>query len=732
LTQRKSPAPSPRTRRWEHLPDAFGKVEDISDALIVREGHNFLLTDGTGNVPADNGRGLGLYGHDTRYLSVYDLKLQGEAPVYLLSTADSGFGEQQVMGNHRFLQDGRVVGRCTIEVMRERLLERSLHETLTITNHNRFPVQLDLNYAFDADFASIFEVRGHAREQKGHLSPAEVEESAICYRYLGADSEWRSTTISFESTPNEIDEHSATFVLDLDARSQTTLELRVLIHQEDAEPAALVRRRLSQSYSEWHESFASLHTDNESFEVVLQRSLSDLRMLWTKGPHEPGYPAAGTPWFATLFGRDSIIASLQTLPFQPSIARECLALLARYQGQVIDAFHCEEPGKILHEARDDELTRINELPYRRYYGSVDSTPLFLLLAAEYFHWTNDHELLQSLRPAIEAGLRWLRDYGDMKGDGFIRHRSDSLDGLRNQGWKDSIDGIVHADGSLLDGPIALAEVQGYAYAAFVRLAATFATLGEPKFAESLRERAEALKRRFNQAFWLPDKARVAMALDGGDRPSEVMSSNAGQVLWSGILERRRAEHVRNALFRNDMFTGWGLRTLSTDAASYYPLGYHVGSVWPHDNGIIANGLKRYGFRSEVNEIATALFDAARSFPLYRLPELFGGQPRAEYQPPVPYPVACRPQAWTAGAFLHLIQAMLGLHPDAPNGVLYLVRPLLPFWLRVLRIDRIPFANGSITLELRAGDHRTSVKVETQGDVRVVMAASNRGLPGLWL
>ncbi|MPZ48357.1 MAG: amylo-alpha-1,6-glucosidase [Dehalococcoidia bacterium] len=712
-------------RKWEQLPDVFGRVEDISDTLITREQGQFLLTDATGDIPRANKRGLGLYSHDTRHLSSFEFLLDGAPPLMLLSTADSGFTQEQVLGNYRSVQEeGRVIGRCTIEITRQRVLNRGLEESLQITNYNTFPVSIRPSYFFDADFADIFEVRGHQRKQAGNLSPAEVTERSICYRYWGADGVWRRTLIAFDQPPDEIDATRAVYELSLGPRETKDIHFRILLDEpEESEPGSALRR-LHGEYSKWHAGFARIRTDNEVFNEVVSRSISDLRVLWTNLNGLP-YIAAGTPWYATLFGRDSIITALQTLPFSPEIARDTLVLLAKSQGQTIDAFRCEEPGKILHEMREDELSVIGELPYERYYGSADSTPLFLLLAAEYFHWTADRDLIEILMPAISAGLRWLHTHGDPDGDGFLEYATDALGGLRNQGWKDSIEGVMHSDGSLCEGPISLVEVQGYVYAAYLRLAPLFEALGDEAKAGELRRSAATLRRRFNRAFWLPDLKRLAMALDGKKRPSEVMSSNAGQALWSGILRPDRAPFVRDALFQNDMFSGWGIRTLSSDAISYYPLGYHVGTVWPHDNGIIALGLKRYGFDNEVNEIATALFDAAREFPSYRLPELFGGQPRSEYQPPVPYPVACRPQAWTAGAQLHLLQAMLGLYPDAANKRLYVIRPRLPYWLKSVHIGGLQVGTEKVDLRFYLQRGRTSVAVETSGDVNVVLASSWR-------
>ncbi|HLF77805.1 MAG TPA: amylo-alpha-1,6-glucosidase [Dehalococcoidia bacterium] len=709
-------------RPWEHTPDVFGSVEDISDALVIREQSQFLLTDPAGNVTASSRRGLGLYYRDTRHLSVYEFTLDGAYPLVLLSTANSGFTQEQVLGNHRMTQNGNVVGRCTVELRRNRIMGRSLEERLTVTNFNTFDVTIRPAYHFQADFADIFEVRGHQRHTPGHHSPPQVDAKTVSFAYFGADGVWRRTLIAFDQAPQSITAEEVSFELVLKPRQTVELSFRIVVNPQEAEEISDRAGHTQADYDHWHESFAMVHTSNEIFNEVLNRSIGDLRMLWTKDRTGQSYLAAGTPWFATLFGRDSLITSLQTLPFQPEISKHCLALLARHQGQFPDSFHCEEPGKILHEFRDDELSAIGELPYQRYYGSIDSTPLFLLLAAEYFRWTGDTEFLSDLMPAIEAALRWLRDFGDPDRDGFIEYMTDSSDGLRNQGWKDSGEAIMHTDGSLCTGPIALCEVQGYVYAAYTQLVPLLRSLGNEGLAKRLSHDASELRRRFNRAFWLAPERYPAMALDGQKQPSRVMSSNAGQVLWSGILSRERAAEVRGALFGNDMFSGWGVRTLSAETSAYYPLGYHVGTVWPHDNGIVALGLKRYGFDDEVNEIASALFDAAREFPSYRLPELYGGQPRKQYSPPVPYPTACRPQAWTAGAWLHLIQAMLGIVPDAANQRLFVVRPKLPSWLHDVDLQGIAVGTGRVDLHFSQSGGCTRLTTKSEGGVKVQLTS----------
>jgi glycogen debranching enzyme len=433
-------------------------------------------------------------------------------------------------------------------------------------------------------------------------------------------------------------------------------------------------------------------------------------MLWHQEDDHGCYLAAGTPWFDTIFGRDTAIVSMQTLAFNPDIARHCLKVLARWQGTKFDDWRDEEPGKILHELREDEMTASGELPFSPYYGSVDSTPLFLLLAAEYYAWTADLELLHELEPSLRAALRWVDTYGDLNGDGYLEYEKRSPTGLVNQGWKDSREAVIYSDGTLAKPPIALVEVQGYAYAAKKKLAPLFAALGDRPLASRLRQEAASLKRRFNRDFWMENESFFALALDGNNRPADAITSNPGQALWTGIVQRRLAEPVVEVLMRNDMFSGWGIRSLSATSSRFNPLGYHLGTVWPHDNSLIAMGFKKYGFEEELNEVATALFDAARAFAYYRLPELFAGSGRSTHSTPVPYPVACRPQAWAAGSFPLILQAILGLRPDAPAGELLIVRPRLPHWLETVQVRGLRVGKGEVDLRYRRRGRRTMVDV----------------------
>ncbi len=692
------------------------EVQDIRDALVIRERDLFLLTDKAGEVPAGNINGYGLYYGDTRYLSTYEFSLAENKSMVLLSTAEPGYSSEQVLTNYtRTDLDGRKIPRATVQVHRTRVVQDALEETLRVDNYNDFPVHLELRFRFAADFADIFVVRGFAPQQRGEAAqPALWDSSALRLAYKGTDGRARETVINFARKPESVETIGATTQVTfrelLAAREHRVLRLVIVVDGRVEAPRGVSRFAVvSREYDAWKQESTHIETDNSFFDTVLKRSLSDVRMLWNHGS-AGGYPAAGTPWYDTLFGRDTAIVGLQTLSLKPSIARECLVALGRYQGKKFDAWRDEEPGKILHELRVGEMTQSGALPFSPYFGSIDSTPLFLLLAGEYFQWTNDVELLSQMEHNLRAGLHWLKEYGDANGDGFIDYEKRSSKGLVNQGWKDSWDALMHADGSPVAPPITLVEVQAYVYTALDRLAPVFAALGDAETARDLLRQAEALQELFNREMWTED-GFYALALDGQGRQAASIASNAGQALWGGVATGEKALAVVRRLMEPDMFSGWGVRTLSAASPCFNPQGYHVGTVWPHDNSIIAMGFKRYGFESELNRLITALFDAAKAFPYYRLPELFGGMARSAHQSPVPYPVACRPQAWAAGAFPLMAQAMLGLCPDAPNGRLKIVRPVLPDWLRQVRVRGLRVGDGAVDLfyERRAG--RTSVVID---------------------
>ncbi|HYM15116.1 MAG TPA: glycogen debranching N-terminal domain-containing protein [Dehalococcoidia bacterium] len=701
-------------------------IEDIRDALVIRERSSFLLTDTQGNAPRGNAQGFGLYHADTRHLSAYEFSLNGAEPVMLLSTAELGYAMEQVMTNRTMMShNSRRIARGSIELRRQRTVADVLEERLRISNFNPFPVTLALRYEFEADFADIFDVRGYERARHGTPHPPEMRERSIRYRYTGIDGRERDTTIAADTTPIAMDAGSMLFRVTLQRRESVTLRLTISVDGEQRDPSGVSRfDMVAEDYRRWGATATQILTDNEFFNRVIQRSLSDVRMLWGENEEGDAYPAAGTPWFDALFGRDSCIVSMQMLAYRPELARSTLRLLAKWQGTKLDPTHDEEPGKILHELRFDELSRAGELPYGPYYGSIDSTPLFLMAFAEHYAWTADLKLARELMPAVRAALTWMDTYGDVTGGGYLAYEKHSQKGLVNQGWKDSYDAVVHADGALATPPIALAEAQAYAYAARRRLAPILERLGEKGLAASNRERAEALRRRFNEDFWLEDQRFFAMALDGQRHPVASIATNPAHGLWCGIIDPARAGEVTGRLMQHDVFSGWGLRTLASGSPRFNPIGYHVGSVWPHDNSIAAMGFKMYGFEDELNELASALFDAATSFPNFRLPELFGGEVRSAHNTPVPYPVACRPQSWAAGALPLITQAILGLKAEAPEKRLRIVNPRLPYWLNSVHVRGLRVGNGHVTLHYRRGPGGTHVEVQ-KATAGIEVVVSNR-------
>ncbi|GIW20533.1 MAG: hypothetical protein KatS3mg065_0829 [Chloroflexota bacterium] len=476
------------------------------------------------------------------------------------------------------------------------------------------------------------------------------------------------------------------------------------------------------AYRAWWRGATEVESDNELFNLTLQRSTTDLRLLVNDGPgRREWYLAAGIPWFVTLFGRDSIITALQVLAFRPQIAYATLDVLAARQATALDPERDAEPGKILHELRTGELAAIGELPHTPYYGSVDSTPLWLILLGATFDWTGDRALLDRLWPHALAALEWIDRWGDRDGDGFVEYERRNPTGLLNQGWKDSSDAVRDRHGRLVPTPIALVEVQGYVYDAKRRMAHLAEVRGETELAARLEREAAALRERFEAAFWVPDLRYYAMALDGEKRQADAITSNPGQALWTGIVSPERARSVADRLLGPGLYSGWGVRTYAAGQPGYNPIGYHTGTVWPHDTSLIAAGLKRYGLEDEANELISRVFEAAQSFPAYRLPELFCGFERDSATSPVPYPVACSPQAWAAGAPFLFLETMLGLRPHAERGELELLHPHLPSWLRSVRVRNLRVGTALVDLLFHSWRGTTSAEVlRKEGDVAVTI------------
>jgi glycogen debranching enzyme len=718
----------------EHIPSTpVPRVPVVADlpgkVLAVKEGETFLYSDVEGNLDDRVELGLGLYFRDTRFLSNYRLKISGRDAILLSSSGERVYVSHVDLTNPDLYEEERVpVPQHTLNIRRMRAVQGRLYERIRIKNYNPFPVEIDVAITFGADFADIFEVRGLARETRGTYEPPRSGDRWIEFGYTGEDRVRRRTRIEFGVTPRSVsvrgDLAEAAFVVRLSGHETKTISLVVepIVGGERVPPADFdeVVHGLRHSYEEWERDSTRIRTDNELFDQLLVRGLRDLRALYTK-MDGGGILAAGIPWYVAAFGRDTLITAHQMLMLSPGPARDSLHVLAEHQGTKVDDWRDEEPGKILHEIRKGELAGAGIVPHTPYYGSADATPWFLILLAQYFRWTNDLGFVKDMLPAAEAALRWIDEFGDLDGDGFVEYRSRSARGLRNQGWKDAHDAVMHADGTLAEPPIALAEVQAYVYMAKVRMADVYAALGDYERAVRLRDEATVLRRRFQERFWVEGDGFFAGALDGDKRPVRTTVSNPGHALYCGILEAHHARAVTDRLFEPDMFSGWGIRTMSKGAAGYNPMSYHNGTVWPHDNALIAAGLKRYGFLDETNRVATAMFEAAQFADYMRLPELFCGFTRRTPSPPVQYPVACSPQAWAAGAPFLLLQAMLGISAVAHENVLTVNKPHLPAWLNEVEIRNLRVGDSTLSLVFRReGDTTGFSLLARDGDVRVVM------------
>jgi glycogen debranching enzyme len=705
-------------------------VTDLGRTLAVKEGETFLYSDTQGNLDDRKDYGLGLFHRDTRFLSHFMMKVSGREPVLLSSSSERAYMAFVDLTNADLYRGDRLeVPQQTLNIRRIRAINGRLFERIRVKNYNPHPVSIDVDLTLGADFADIFEVRGRPREGTGTFLPPVAEGRRAELGYVGRDGLTRRTLVEFATEPDELairgDLVHACFRMRLGPYQTRLLSLTVepVVEGEPApEPKEFdgAVHELRRSYEAWERECTQVVTDNELFNELLHRGLRDLRALYTP-VDGGGIVAAGIPWYVTIFGRDALVSSHQLLTVNPRLASEALRLLAARQGTTRDDWRDEEPGKILHEVRQGELARSGAVPHSPYYGSVDATPWFLLVYAQHFRWTADRELASELLPAARAALEWIDRYGDLDGDGFVEFLCRSPNGIRNQGWKDSSDSVAHADGSLAEPPIALAEVQGYVHLAKQRVAEVFDALGMADDAERLRREAAELKRRFNEAFWMEDERYFAGALDAGKRQVRTVVSNPGHGLYCDILDPDKAAHVAQRLLAPDMFSGWGIRTMSKSAAAYNPMSYHNGSVWPHDNALIAAGLKRYGYARQTIRVATAMFDAAIQADYMRLPELFCGFTRRTPNRPVSYPVACSPQAWAAGSPFLVLQAMLGISARAHENLLTVNKPQLPPWLDTVELRNLRVGESRISLLFRReGDITGFSLLAREGDVRVIM------------
>ncbi|WP_448564463.1 amylo-alpha-1,6-glucosidase [Trichothermofontia sp.] len=734
--------------------------------LTLKDNDIFLITDPLGNITCfdreDEAR-LGLFCRDTRFLSRLELQFERQPLVLLSSSAQRGFALSAQCANPGTPQ----IPPETVSIQRDLVLQGGVLEELTLTNYGKQPVSFELSLTFDADFADLFEIRGWVRQHTGlrmrqlrnpdslsstTASPSSLSEGtspptassptqAIVLAYQGVDGVFMETRIDFyRHQPDRLEGYTAIWHLSLPPHAIIVLGYRLqpFVDRQPASsvsiPATLTQALAAETMAiqQWQAYTTHFQTDDRTLQQILDRAIQDIYLLQQtfplgEHPSEGGGQigralSAGIPWFSTLFGRDALIAAMQTLILNPDIARHTLMVLAAYQGRETNAWRDEEPGKILHELRRGEMARCGEIPHDPYYGTVDATPLWLMLYADYYAWTGDRAFLEQYWPHTEAAMAWI-DRNCAATGGYLTYERKSAGGLRNQGWKDSEDCIVNAKGELATGAIALAEVQGYVYAARMRLSQLAQVLQKPDLSERWYQAAQTLKAQFEQDFWLPEQGYFALALDGDGQPVDSITSNPAQCLGLGLFIREKAQSVAERLRAPDLFNGWGIRTLSSTSPAYNPMGYHLGSVWPHDNGLIALGLRSLGYTEQALEIAQGLLDMTAQQPYCRPPELFCGFARTTDSPPVRYPVACSPQAWATGSIFHLIQVMVNLVPDAPNNCLQVINPTLLPGVHYLSLRNLRIGQTWLDLEFERANGATACRVvQKRGNLRVIIEA----------
>ncbi|OUL19886.1 amylo-alpha-1,6-glucosidase [Nostoc sp. RF31YmG] len=722
--------------------------------LTVKDDDLFLVTDTMGNISGcslnDGNPSMGLFCCDTRFLSRLELQIEGRSPVLLSSTAEKGFALSVLCTNPRIDERLRA---DTVGIRRELVLNGALFEEIEVANYSTTNVSFELSISFDADFVDLFEVRGYGRDNRGRLlrlveplpeegtsqegdgfssiptQPLLLRDEFLTLAYQGLDSLVMESRIQFQHRqPDYFKGYTAVWQLELAPHETQKLGYRVNLLRNN-QPSSTVSAAITLPQAKaaelmeeqhWVQQITRISSDKSIFNRVIERAEQDMYLLRQSfGKYKT--VSAGVPWFSALFGRDSIITASQTLMLNPTIAKETLMLLAKYQGKIEDEWREEEPGKILHELRLGEMARCQEIPHTPYYGTVDATPLWLMLYAEYYAWTNDHDTLEQLWPNALAAMEWIDR--NTRQASYLSYYRKSKRGLANQGWKDSGDCIVDHKGELASGPIALCEVQAYVYAAKMRLSEIARMKKRLDLADRWQEEARNLKVRFNRDFWMEDQDFCALALDGDGKQVDSITSNPGHCLHLGIFTPEKAYSVAERLRAPDMFNGWGIRTLSSLSPAYNPMGYHIGSVWPHDNAIIAMGLRSLGLVDQALELFQGLFDMTSQQPYQRPPELFCGYERNGDNAPVQYPVACTPQAWATGSVFQLLQMMVNLVPDAQNNCLRIIDPALPESINHLSFHNLQVGTTVLDLEFERSGSTTACRVaKKRGNLRVVIEA----------
>lgn len=729
MVPRAETAPTPPEERYAvHAP---ASMQD-GTSRVLKHDETFAVLDRQANIPAA-ATSHGLYHRGTRHLSELSMTLNGR-PLLLLGSSVSASNTLLVvdLSNAEIVEAGKRIAHAgELHLRRTCLLsDAACYERIAVTNYRASPIEVRLVCSFSADFVDVFEVRGTPRAQRGTYRAPVVGADEVVLAYDGLDPVDRQTRLLFAPTPDALGARAAYFKIHL--QPQQTRELFVTIGCEQHAREGLLPDRSARPRTTAAPSFThaldaattrerryreqTCHVDSDfgPLNAWIERSTADLFMMISETP-QGLYPYAGVPWFSAPFGRDGILTAMQTCWYFPEIGRGVLRFLAAHQALEEESARDAEPGKILHEMRHGEMAALREIPFGRYYGSIDSTPLFVMLAGAYFDATHDLALLEVLLPSLQRALDWIETYGDSDGDGFVEYGRRSKDGLVQQGWKDSNDSVWHADGRDAVGPIALCEVQGYVYGAWRAASRIAAALGHDVSAAQYAQKAEELRAAFDRSFWCEELGMYALALDGQKQPCRVRSSNAGHCLWTEIAYPHRANVMAEALLSSEMFSGWGIRTIGRGEARYNPMSYHNGSIWPHDTALVADGLARYGHKQACSRVFEGLLDLSHCEDSNRLPELFCGFPREPGRGPVGYPVACAPQAWSAAAVFAILRASLGLVVDAGHERLVFDRPTLP--PRVHHVD----LRG-----LRVGPHRVGARVHRMGEDDCDVHVSERG------
>lgn len=692
--------------------------------IVLKYGSHFLILDNAASIPNCNTLGYGYYRYDTRHLSQYEMTLDG-TPLSLLSSAvEEGYAGTFLYTN---VQAGDI-SQQKVTLKREVVLSDLLWERIAVENFNNHPASCELRFAFGSDFADMFEVRGLNRPGRGTrmLPVAGKDGTSVFLAYRGQDGILVETVVEFIGiTPSSIEEGQVLFKLDLPVRQAVKFEIcistvwdqKIFGADERNVGYEAARKSANERHQAWQEHGTDIITTHEFFDHHLRRNYRDIYMLRQPTPRGYGL-AAGIPWYATVFGRDSAITALQIAPFLPEVSKECIQILAAYQGQKEDAFTAESPGRIMHELRVGECARTGQIPHSPYYGTVDATQLWLLLLCKYITWTGDMEFARQLWPNIKMALEWIDNTAR---DGYLFYKRESDQGLENQGWKDSGDAVMHLDGRLAVPPIAICEAQAYLYKAKRDLSQLAALLGHSDMADRLRMEAAQLKERFQKDFWMESESYIAMAIDGNGDQVRSISSNPGHCLWTEILDEDKAQLVADRLMSPELHGGWGIRTLSTTSVAFNPVSYHNGSVWPHDNALIAAGMRKLGRLGDLHRLMQSMFEVAQHEEDFRLPELFCGFAQDGSYRPINYPVSCSPQAWAAGCMFQMLQSCINFIPDACNGRLKIVDASFPPWLNKVVVRGLRVGNATLDLGFHTENEYTSCQLlHKTGNVRVIV------------